>query len=133
MGNNLHYKATSDRLLVILRTLMASREFNAFRLVGGTALSLLREHRESVDIDLFSDALYDSIDFEAIDNFLRKTFSYVDTNEYKAVGPGKSYYIGANKDDCIKLDLFYTEPFIQEILLLDGIRFATIEDIIAMK
>ena len=109
MGSNLHYKATSPQLVVILKRLMAASEFNAFRLVGGTALSLLRGHRESVDIDLFSDALYDSIDFEAIDTFLRKTFSYVDTNENKVMGTGKSYYIGANKDDCVKLDLFYTE------------------------
>ncbi len=133
MGSNLHYNSTSPQLVGILKKLMAAKELNAFRLVGGTALSLLRGHRESVDIDLFSDALYDSIDFKAIDTFLRKTFSYVDTNEYKVAGPGKSYYIGANKDDCVKLDLFYTEPFIQEILLIDGIRFATIEEIIAMK
>jgi hypothetical protein len=111
---------------------MAAKEFNVFRLVGGTALSLLRGHRESVDIDLFSDAPYDTIDFDSIDSFLRKTFSYVDTNEYK-VGPGKSYYIGDNEADCVKLDLFYTDTFIQEILLIEGIRFATVEEIIAMK
>jgi hypothetical protein len=39
---------------------------------------------------LFSDAPYDSIDFGVIDAFLRKTYSYVDTNEYKVVGIGKS-------------------------------------------
>jgi len=133
MENNLHYNSTRKQLLAILKTLMAAREINAFRLVGGTALSLLRGHRESVDIDLFSDAPYDSIDFKAIDTFLRKTFSYVDTNEYQVMGPGKSYYIGDSKDDCVKLDLFYTETFIQEILLIDGIRMATIEEIIAMK
>jgi hypothetical protein len=133
MESNLHYNSASSPLVVTLKKLLAAKEFNAFRLVGGTALSLLRGHRQSVDIDLFSDAPYGSIDFGAIDLILSKTFSYVDTNEYKALGPGKSYYIGANKDDCVKLDLFYTEPFIQEILLIDGIRFATIEDIIAMK
>lgn len=112
---------------------MLSKEFDAFRLVGGTALSLLRGHRESVDIDLFSDAPCDSIDFEAIDTFLRKEFSYVDTNKFKVVGSGRSYYVGNNKDDCIKLDLYYTDTFIREILLIDGIRFATVEEIIAMK
>ena len=49
------------------------------------------------------------------------------------MGPGKSYFIGNNKDDCVKLDLFYTDTFIQEIVLIDGIRFATVEEIIAMK
>src|ERR1035437_2451116 len=133
MRNKLHFNTTSKQLLTILKTLMAAKEFNAFRLVGGTALSLYRGHRESVDIDLFSDAPYDSIDFGAIDSFLRKTYTYVDTNEYKVVGMGKSYYIGETKDNCVKLDLFYTDEFIQEIQLIDGIRLATVEEIIAMK
>lgn len=66
MGSEFHYNATSQQLLNVLKTLMAAKEFNAFRLVGGTALSLLRGHRESVDIDMFSDAPYDSIDFRSI-------------------------------------------------------------------
>jgi hypothetical protein len=133
MENKLHYNTTNPQLLGVLKTLMAAKEFDAFRLVGGTALSLLRGHRESIDIDLFSDAPYDSIDFETIDAFLRQTFSYVDTNKYKVVGQGRSYYIGNSKDDCVKLDLFYTDAFIQEIVLIDGIRLATVEEIIAMK
>jgi hypothetical protein len=112
---------------------MAAKEFNAFRLVGGTALSLYRGHRESIDIDLFSDAPYDSIDFGAINAFLCNTFSYVDTNDYKAVGLGKSYYIGNSEEDCVKLDLSYMDKFIQDIVLIDGIRLATVEEIIAMK
>jgi hypothetical protein len=133
MGSDLHYNATSQQLLNILKTLMAAKKFNAFRLVGGTALSLLRGHRESADIDMFSDAPYDSIDFRSIYSFLCDTFSYVDTNDYKVVWPGKSYYIGDSEEDCVKLDLFYTDKFIQEILLIDGIRFATVEEILAMK
>ena len=46
---------------------------------------------------------------------------------------GKSYFVGNNKDDCVKLDLFYTDRFIREILLIDDIRLATVEEIIAMK
>ena len=49
--------------------LMAAEAFAAFRLVGGTALSLYRGHRMSIDIDLFTDAEYDSVDFEAIDTY----------------------------------------------------------------
>ena len=94
--------------------LCASREFDAFRLVGGTALSLYRGHRESVDIDLFSDALYNSIDYYAIDHFLRTTYPYVDTSDYKVIGMGKSYYVGEDDNNCVKLDLFYTDNFIQD-------------------
>ena len=133
MVNKLHYNATGQLLLDILKTLMAAEEFNDFRLVGGTALSLFRGHRESVDIDMFSDVPYGSIDFGAIDAFLHRTFYYVDTNEDKVVGPGKSYFIGNNRDDCVKLDLFYTDRFIQGIILIDDIRLATIEEILAMK
>lgn len=133
MASNLHYNTVSSLLLEILNILMGAKEFKDFRLVGGTALSLYRGHRESVDIDLFTDAPYDSIDFKGIDVFLRKTFTYVDTSEYKVVGLGTSYFIGNNKDECVKLDLYYVDKFIQEIVLIDGIRMATVEEIIAMK
>jgi hypothetical protein len=133
MQNNLHYQIISPLLLSLLKMLCASREFDAFRLVGGTALSLYRGHRESVDIDLFSDALYNSIDYYAIDHFLRTTYPYVDTSDYKVIGMGKSYYVGENDNNCVKLDLFYTDNFIQDFILIDGIRLATVEEIIAMK
>ncbi len=45
---------------------MEAEIFKDFRLVGGTALSLKIGHRISVDIDLFSDAEYGTIDFDAI-------------------------------------------------------------------
>jgi hypothetical protein len=133
MECKLHYITTGQQMQRILKTLMKAKEFDAFRLVGGTALSLQRGHRESLDIDLFSDATYDSIDFKAIESFLSNTFSYVDTNDYKIVGLGKSYYVGNSEEDCVKLDLFYTDEFIQDFLLIDGIRLATVEEIIAMK
>jgi hypothetical protein len=46
---------------------------------------------------------------------------------------GKCYFIGDNQLNCIKLDLFYTDSFIDKILLIDGLRLASIEEIIAMK
>jgi hypothetical protein len=133
MGSKLHYNATNQQLLSILKTLMAAKEFNAFRLVGGTALSLHRGHRESIDIDLISDAPYDSIDFGTVYAFLCNAFSYVDKNDNKVIGPGKSYFIGNSEEDCVKIDLFYTDKFIQDIIQIDGIRLATVEEIIAMK
>jgi hypothetical protein len=132
MASKLHYTFVSAELLRILKILMAAEEFKDFRLVGGTALGLHRGHRESLDIDLFTDAPYGSIDFAVIDQFLCKTFPYVDRNEY-SVGPGMSYYLGNNEPECVKLDLFYTETFIREIIIIDEIRLATEEEIIAMK
>lgn len=57
---------------------MSAPEFDNFRLVGGTSLSLQLGHRLSVNIDLFSDAPYGSIDLEAIDRFVERTFTYAD-------------------------------------------------------
>lgn len=133
MVSSLHYNIVNPLLLKILKILMGANEFKDFRLVGGTALSLYRGHRASADIDLFTDAEYDSIDFNVIDKFLRKTFSYIDTSDYKIVGPGRSYFAGNSKDDCIKLDLFYIDKFIREVVSIDGIRMASVEEIIAMK
>ena len=115
MEHKPYYKAINPVLLSVLKTIMAANEFDDFRLVGGTALSLQRGHRESIDIVMFSDAPYDSIDFGAIDAFLSQTYSYVDTNKFQAVGTGKSCYVGHSKDSCIKLDLFYTDRFIQKL------------------
>jgi len=132
MERKLHYESTSAELKRILKILMAAEEFKDFRLVGGTALSLYRGHRVSIDIDLFTDAKYESIDWDVTDLFLRRAFTYVDGN-VNSSGPGKSYYIGNNEPDCVKLDLFYTDTFIREGIIIDGIRLATEEEIIAMK
>lgn len=71
MQTKLHYNTVTPLLLSVLKSCMAAKEFNAFRLVDGTALSLQRGHRVSVDIDLFTGAPYNSIDFDSIDTWLR--------------------------------------------------------------
>ena len=68
MAFSLVYKTVTPLLLSVLKTLMKAEEFREFRLVGGTGLSLYRGHRESVDIDLFTDAVYGSINFDRIIN-----------------------------------------------------------------
>lgn len=129
----LYYNTVTPLLRKILNDLMQADAFKDFRLVGGTALSLYRGHRMSVDIDLFTDAEYGTIDFETIDAFLREHYPYVDTSNYDVIGFGKSYFIGNSADDAIKLDLFYTDSFIDDSIEIDNIRLASIEEIIAMK
>ena len=111
---------------------MSTPVFDSFRLVGGTALSLQIGHRESIDIDLFSDESYGKIDFDQIDHFLRKKFKYVTTTLMPAA-LGKAYFVGEQKQYTIKLDVFYTDPFFQPYIEIDTIRMASIEEIIAMK
>lgn len=133
MAKSLYYNTVSPMLLSILQDLMKTSVFDNFRLVGGTSLSLQLGHRRSFDIDLFTDSMYDSVDFKAIDDYLRKNYEYVDTFETDIVGMGKSYYIGNSQNDCIKLDVFYTDAFIRPFLSIDGLRLASLEEIAAMK
>lgn len=129
----LHYNTVSDTLRSTLILLMAAPIFSDFRLVGGTSLSLQIGHRESVDIDLFTDLPYGDVDFMAIDRFLESTFPVCLHISDIMPGLGKSYEIGNLEADKVKLDVFYTDPFIQTAMVIDDIRLATIEEIIAMK
>ncbi|HRO75336.1 MAG TPA: nucleotidyl transferase AbiEii/AbiGii toxin family protein [Crocinitomicaceae bacterium] len=129
----LYYNTVNKLLKETLVLLMKAEIFNDFRLVGETALSLQLGHRESVDIDFFSDVPYGNIDFDAIDLFLKQHFSYVDFPANISTPIGKSYYIGANKESNVKLDIFYTDTFIQPIVLVDEIRLSSVDEIVAMK
>jgi predicted nucleotidyltransferase component of viral defense system len=129
----LHLNVVSDLLWNSLKQLMLIEEFNSFRIVGGTALSLQLGHRESIDIDLFTDADYNSIDFSILETKLIETFPYVDASLVDLAGMGKSYFIGNNENDCVKLDLFYTDPFVFPVILEQNIRFSSIEEVAAMK
>lgn len=120
-------------LIDILRACMAVDHFDAFRLIGGTALSLQIGHRLSLDLDLFTDAPYQSIDFEAIEKWFSTTFPYVQSTTDLSIGLGKPYFVGKDPLNCIKLDLYYTDSFIDELVEVDGLRLASIKEIIAMK
>ncbi|OWP75197.1 hypothetical protein BWG23_11695 [Flavobacterium oreochromis] len=128
----IYYNTVNKILKKSLFKLMCAKEFYQFRLVGGTALSLQIGHRESIDIDLFSDVEYGTLNFEILEEYLKKNFEYVD---FLNVPPalGKSYFVGENEQNTIKLDIFYTDSFMQPFVEVDTIRMASIEEIIAMK
>jgi predicted nucleotidyltransferase component of viral defense system len=130
---DLYLNTVSDLLWNSLKQLMIIEEFNSFRIVGGTSLSLQLGHRESIDIDLFTDADYGSIDFSILETKLIETFPYVDSLSDDLVGMGKSYFIGNNENELVKLDLFYTDPFVFPVNLQQNIRFSSIEEVAAMK
>lgn len=125
---------STDALKEALIKLMQAQELQDFRLAGGTALSLYWGHRISIDIDLFTDAPYGSIDFDTLEQFLRNNFQYVQGNFGGNAGMGKSYLVGLDEESAIKLDVYYSmDPFIQPIKEFEGIRLAAVEEIIAMK
>lgn len=131
--HGLYWHTVTAPLRSLLERLMAALFFAPFRLVGGTSLSLQIGHRLSVDIDLFTDAPYDSLDFSAMETYLRKQYPYVSRPAFGPVGMGQSYIVGNSSENAIKLDLYYTDPFIRDAIEADGIRLAAIEDITAMK
>lgn len=129
----MHWNTVSPLLRETLTALMKEPAFASFRLVGGTCLSLNWGHRISEDIDLFSDAPYDSIDFGAINKSLRGLFEVINTSILQAIGMGTSYYVGHRSDQLVKLDLYYTDPYIRPVIEQAGIRMADPADILAMK
>ena len=118
----------------MLSLVMNNSIFDPFVLVGGTNVSLRYGHRKSIDIDMFTDADYDTIDFSEIDSFFKNQFAYcLGGDDAQIIGMGKSYLAGHSIEDAVKVDLFYTDPFIRPVEQMDKIRMASIEDLIAMK
>jgi predicted nucleotidyltransferase component of viral defense system len=136
----LQKQTTRPELIQILDELMAMPSLSSFRLVGGTALSLLKGHRLSVDIDLFTDAAYGTTDFEAIEADIKIRFPIVE-NPYdqlpqlKALENNKGLHlaIGYDEENLVKTDILYWEPFLYDAIEIEGVRMATAEEIGAMK
>ncbi|HHL57564.1 MAG: hypothetical protein DRI88_05095 [Bacteroidetes bacterium] len=119
----LQLSAIDTATLELLRQLMCFDEFSGLRLAGGTALSLQKGHRRSVDLDLFGE-----IEFERVDTV--NTFS-----GFKNVAVLKnSKNINIYSIEGIKVDFVnYSYPWLEEYLLTEGIRLAGTKDIAAMK
>ncbi len=131
-NKELHYETVTPQLQKALIDLMSNSLFNPFCLVGGTSLSLRLGHRMSVDIDLFTNAPYGSLDFNTFEDFFKENYPYYSRpDKSDIVGFGRSYYIGNSKDDNIKVDLYYHDEIIEPVDLIDGIRIASLNDIIA--
>lgn len=132
---NLAYNTVTPLLKEILEALIEAPELTEFRLVGGTSLSLRLGHRESIDIDLFTEQEYGTIDWKPIYDYFRREFDYAQTrNQADGLHSfGESFYLGRSEFERVKVDLFYTDPFLQPAEIIEGIRMASLDDIVAMK
>ncbi len=120
------YKETVEpSTLGLLIELMNLPELQQFRLVGGTALSLLLGHRKSIDIDLFTDQPFDR---NLILNKLSNRFQdFIFADE-------KSPRLLFTTINNIKVDVIHTfEKFYAPEVIIEQIRFAATEEIIALK
>lgn len=130
----MHYESVSSSLLSSLQKMMSSEVFTDFRLVGGTALSLQRGHRRSIDIDLFTDVEYGKMPLDKIHDFIEKAFPmHQGTETLVESAPGYHLWVSDGNSPLIKVDLFYTDPFIFQPICQDGIRMADEREISAMK
>ncbi|WP_396174276.1 nucleotidyl transferase AbiEii/AbiGii toxin family protein [Flavobacterium sp.] len=129
----LYWNTVKPRLQEVLQDIIYQPIFMPFRLVGGTALSLQLGHRMSEDIDLFTAAEYGSIDYKAIREFLENKYPFCVSRSLDNVSFGTNFVVGNSITDCVKLDLYYTDEFIEKPIIINNIRMATINEIIAMK
>ncbi|WP_198675452.1 nucleotidyl transferase AbiEii/AbiGii toxin family protein [Pleomorphovibrio marinus] len=109
--------------MALLESLMIIDEFDALRLVGGTALALQIGHRNSVDIDLFGKHSMDEL---TLANVLAR-FDHI-----KKLGGSQSiqiYLVNGIKVDFVNYPYHWVKP----PLVLSGLRMAALEDIAAMK
>ncbi|MBC7915157.1 MAG: nucleotidyl transferase AbiEii/AbiGii toxin family protein [Pyrinomonadaceae bacterium] len=121
----LHKETVEPETLDLLKKLMLLPDFRQFRLVGGTALSLLFGHRKSIDLDLFTDEPFDR---ETILYTLQTNFSEFTFADQKSP---RLLFTTINK---VKVDFVHTfERFFSPVEVIDEIRFASPPEIIALK
>jgi len=111
--------------LGLLKKLVELPELAQFRLVGGTALSLLYGHRKSIDIDLFTDTPFD---MDLLIEVLENNFDSINPINKRF----KSIYQCEIQN--IKVDFVsIRDPFLYPAQLIDYIPFADKKDLIALK
>jgi len=119
----LQKQAVTPSLFRLLEKLSKIPEFNNLYLVGGTALALRLGHRESIDIDLFGKVNKENILNELYDINL-KNISVLKSSKN----------INVFTIDSVKVDFVnYRYDWLKDPVVIDNIRFASFEDIAAMK
>lgn len=119
----LHREAVEPATLALLKSLMAFEPLKQFNLVGGTALALQLGHRKSIDIDLFGPDKFDSLEL---------------TEKLSVAYKCKTIQLFSNTILCslnnVKTDiLYYKYPLLGGIILEEGIRMLSLQDIAPMK
>ena len=124
MKKPLFYQTVSTEMKEVLASLMQKPYLTDFHLVGGTALSLMRGHRQSVDIDLFNTNRFD---VNSIKENLESDFKEFELMQLSSLGL-------TCKINGIKTDIyFWNESLLNPVEEIDGIRFVSDDDIFAMK
>jgi len=119
----LQTQTVTAKTLALIKRLMADPQLSEFNLVGGTALALIMGHRESIDIDLFTNKPFDAPETAAI---LNSAYGAI----YTKTGQGSiQCFIDGIKTDMIS----HRYPVIKPVEAIEGIRMMSLPDIAAMK
>lgn len=119
----LHTETVDIITLAVLKRLMNVVPLEEFVLVGGTALALQIGHRKSVDLDLFTISKFDP------DILMAELLSSFDIKPVQKSALSLVCTIEGIKADFIH----FRYPFIRPVLVEDGIRMLSMEDIAPMK
>ena len=115
--------AVKEKTLGLLIRLMGDEKLMQFHLVGGTALAFYLGHRKSIDLDMFSQQLFDVRELE---DYLKHTYDFHTDRQSDVTLIGS---INSVKVDCIR----YNYPLVEPVHDCDGIRMYSMPDIAAMK
>ncbi|HWZ35807.1 MAG TPA: nucleotidyl transferase AbiEii/AbiGii toxin family protein [Mucilaginibacter sp.] len=111
--------------LELLKNIVALPELKQFRLVGGTALSLLFGHRKSIDLDFFTDQPFDK---GVLIEILKTRFGDVITMNDRSL----SIYQCIIQN--VKVDFVSVrDPFLLPPQIINDIPFADTKEIVALK
>lgn len=119
----LYLETVESSTLELLKKLQRLPVLEQTRLVGGTALALQLGHRKSIDLDFFG-----TIDCEV--EYLRESIAGIASLTILKESPHIHIYIV----DGIKVDIVnYKYPWLDDVVLEQGLRLASVNDIAAMK
>lgn len=119
----LYLETVESSTLELLKKLQRLPVLEQTRLVGGTALALQLGHRKSIDLDFFG-----TVDCEA--EYLRESIAGIASLTILKESPHIHIYIV----DGIKVDIVnYKCPWLDDVVLEQGLRLASVSDIAAMK
>ena len=117
-------QTVSPATLELLKQLMAVRELNDFALVGGTNLSLRLGHRKSIDLDLFTNRPFN----------VMKVKQAIQDHFHDAIRLDEMKQTVWYQIDGVKTDIVLHEyPYLQPVQEIEGVRLASVADIIPMK
>lgn len=118
-----HKEAIETNTLELLKQLQEDSSLKDFSLAGGTSLAIQIGHRESIDLDFFTQNDFDT---NELLEYMEQTFQF--KLDFSSINTLKGSI------NNIKIDLIaHKYPLVKDLLIDNNIRLYPMEDIAAMK